>query len=258
MTALNKNKYEDNTEKHIKRNRHKLFSKKRAAAIFGVLFCAVLFMLSPVFTIKNIEITSMDKYSKDELCEMLGIKEGTNMFLFNRFAASKVLKKDYYVDDYDISYKFPDTVKIDIVERKVRGYVPYMGSYLYIDEFGRVLEINSQMSSALPVVTGLKFDTFMLGEKINAENNEAFDIMVNIAQLMNKYELLDSVVKIDVSDTSKVTAYINNIEVNLGDMSNGDQKIRTMAEVVRNLGPNDRGVLDLSDLSKPIVFKYLT
>ena len=61
---------------------------------------------------------------------------------------------------------------ISLTERKVRAYVPYMGSYLYIDEFGRVLEINSQMSSALPVVTGLKFDTFMLGEKINAENNE--------------------------------------------------------------------------------------
>ena len=114
------------------------------------------------------------------------------------------------------------------------------------------------MSSALPVVYGLKFDTFVLGDKINAENKEAFDIMVTIAQLMNKYELLDIVVKIDVSDVSKVIAYVNNIEVNLGDMSNGDQKIRTMAEVVKNLGPNDRGVLDLSDLSKPIVFKYLT
>ena len=82
--------------------------------------------------------------------------------------------------------------------------------------------------------------------------------MFTIAQLMNKYELLDIVVKIDVSDINKVTAFVNNIEVNLGDMSNGDQKIRTMGEVVKNLGPNDRGVLDLSDLSKPIVFKYLT
>lgn len=49
------------------------------------------------------------------------------MFLFNRFKASKVLKNNNYVDDYDISYKFPDTIKIDITERKVRGYVPYMG-----------------------------------------------------------------------------------------------------------------------------------
>ena len=256
---MKKKRYdEDNTNKEVRRKRKKILNRKKITIIFSVLFCAVLFMLSPVFTIKNIEITSMDKYSKDEICEMLNLKAGTNMFLFNRFAASKILKNNYYVEDYNISYKFPDTVKIDIKERKVRGYVPYMGSYLYIDEYGRVLEINSEMSSALPVVEGLKFDTFSLGEKINAENKEAFEIMVNIAQLMNKYELLDIVVKIDVSDTSKVMAYVNNIEVNLGDMSNGDQKIRTMAEVVKNLGQNDRGVLDLSDLSKPIIFKYLT
>ncbi len=256
---MNKNKHENSVEnKHVKKRKRKLLNPKNIAVIICVLFGAVLFMLSPVFTIKNIEITTMDKYSKDELCSMLNLKTGTNMFLFNRFSASKVLKNNNYVEDYNISYKFPDTIKIDITERKVRGYVPYMGSYLYIDEYGRVLEINSQMSSALPVVEGLKFDTFVLGEKINAENKEAFDIMVTIAQLMNKYELLDIVVKIDVSDINKVTAFVNNIEVNLGDMSNGDQKIRTMGEVVKNLGPNDRGVLDLSDLSKPIVFKYLT
>ena len=32
--------------------------------------------------IKNIEITTMDKYSKDELCTMLNLKIGKNLFLF--------------------------------------------------------------------------------------------------------------------------------------------------------------------------------
>ena len=82
--------------------------------------------------------------------------------------------------------------------------------------------------------------------------------MVEIAQLMNKYDLLNIVVKIDVSNTDKIMAYVNNIEINLGDMSNGDQKIRTMGEVVKHINPNDRGTLDLSDLSKTVVFKYLT
>ena len=95
-------------------------------------------------------------------------------------------------------------------------------------------------------------------EKIEAENKEAFDIMVNIAYLMSKYELLDMVVKIDVSNPDKILAYVNKVEVNLGDMSNGDRKIRTMAEVIKNINENDRGSLDLSDLSKPIIFKYLT
>ena len=200
----------------------------------------------------------MEKYTKDEICEMVNIKEGMNMFLFNRFYAMKTLKSNTYIESAKISYKLPDTVAITIDERKVRGYVPYMGSYLYIDEEGRVLEVSSEMNRALPVVYGLNFSSFTLGEKIEAENKEAFDIMVNIAYLMSKYELLDMVVKIDVSNPDKILAYVNKVEVNLGDMSNGDRKIRTMAEVIKNINENDRGSLDLSDLSKPIIFKYLT
>ena len=114
------------------------------------------------------------------------------------------------------------------------------------------------MNRALPVVYGLEFSEFTLGKKIDAENKAAFDIIVEMAQFMNRYELLNVVVKIDVSDLKNVLAYVNNIEVNLGDMSNGDQKIRTLSEIIKNINPADRGTLDLSDLSKPIIFKYLT
>ena len=232
--------------------------KKGILTFLCVLAGICAFLVSPVFTIQNIEITEMEKYTKDEICEMVNIKEGMNMFLFNRFYAMKTLKSNTYIESAKISYKLPDTVAITIDERKVRGYVPYMGSYLYIDEEGRVLEVSSEMNRALPVVYGLNFSSFTLGEKIEAENKEAFDIMVNIAYLMSKYELLDMVVKIDVSNPDKILAYVNKVEVNLGDMSNGDRKIRTMAEVIKNINENDRGSLDLSDLSKPIIFKYLT
>ena len=232
--------------------------KKGFLTFLCVLAGICAFLVSPVFTIKNIEITEMEKYTKDEICEMVNIKEGMNMFLFNRFYAMKTLKSNTYIESAKISYKLPDTIAITIDERKVRGYVPYMGSYLYIDEEGRVLEVSSEMNRALPVVYGLNFSSFTLGEKIEAENKEAFDIMVNIAYLMSKYELLDMVVKIDVSNPDKILAYVNKVEVNLGDMSNGDRKIRTMAEVIKNINENDRGSLDLSDLSKPIIFKYLT
>lgn len=232
--------------------------KKGILTFLCVLAGICAFLVSPVFTIKNIEITEMEKYTKDEICEMVNIKEGMNMFLFNRFYAMKTLKSNTYIESAKISYKLPATIAITIDERKVRGYVPYMGSYLYIDEEGRVLEVSSEMNRALPVVYGLNFSSFTLGEKIEAENKEAFDIMVNIAYLMSKYELLDMVVKIDVSNPDKILAYVNKVEVNLGDMSNGDRKIRTMAEVIKNINENDRGSLDLSDLSKPIIFKYLT
>ena len=64
-------------------------------------------------------------------------------------------------------------------------------------------------------------------------------------------------VEVDVSNTSDIYATVNQVQVHLGTMDNMDQKIRTMAAVVVTIPEEDRGTLDLSDLSKPIVFQYL-
>ena len=246
-------------------NRNELQDKKnKLSPVKKILFLTVMVLavfavlLSPVFHIKQINITDMKKYSKEEICSMIGLGIGENLFAFSSQKANKILCADTYVEGVKITKSFPSTINIEINERKVRGYVPYMDSYLYIDEYGRILEIKGSFTDPLPVVTGLNFDSFQLGEKIEADNKDAFDEVVVIAQVMTKYEMLDTVVKLDVSNTEKITAYVNKIEINLGNITNCDEKIRTMAAVVKQIPEKDRGSLDLSDLSKPIVFKYLT
>ena len=136
-----------------------------------------------------------------------------------------------------------------------------MGSYLYIDETGRVLDVQEACHETLPVVKGLAFGSFTLGEVIPVENPEALDVVLNISQLMEKYELLDLVVEIDVSNPKSIYAYVNQVQIILGDMENGDTKIRYMAEVMKTIPKEDRGTLDLSELDKPngtVVFRYLT
>ena len=157
--------------------------------------------------------------------------------------------------------RLPDNIVIEEKERKVRGYVPYMGAYLYIDEAGRVLDVQEACREALPMVKGLAFGNFTLGEVIPVENPEALDVVLYISQLMEKYELLDLVVEIDVSNPKSVYAYVNQVRVILGDMESGDTKIRYMAEIMKTIPKEDRGTLDLSELDKPngtVVFRYLT
>ena len=111
------------------------------------------------------------------------------------------------------------------------------------------------------LVKGLAFGNFTLGEVIPVENPEALDVVLNISQLMEKYELLDLVVEIDVSNPKNIYAYVNQVQIILGDMENGDTKIRYMAEVMKTIPEEDRGTLDLSELDKPngtVVFRYLT
>ncbi|MGN0135180.1 FtsQ-type POTRA domain-containing protein [Anaerotignum sp.] len=230
------------------------------AGVFVVVAVACI-LFSPVFAVKEIKAEGASHFTTSELCERIGLSTGDNLFLFGKGKAEKILEENPYIADAKLSAKLPDTMIITVKERKVRGYVPYMGSYLYIDEEGRVLEVQEAYHEALPLVKGLSFGSFTEGEIIPVENPEALDVVLRISQMMEKYDLLDLVVEIDVSNPEDIYAYVNQVQIHLGNMENGDMKIKYMAEIMKTIPEEDRGILDLSALDNPkanVVFQYLT
>lgn len=230
-----------------------------AAILAVVVFACVLF--SPVFAVKEIKAEGIDHFTTSQLCEMIGLSSGDNLFLFSKGKAEKILEESPYIAEAKLSRKMPNTMLIQVKERKVRGYVPYMGSYLYIDEEGRVLEVQSAYHEALPLVKGLFFDSFTEGQILPVKNPKKLEIMLRISQMMEKYELLDLVVEIDVSNPDDIYAYVNQVQIHLGNMENGDMKMKYMQEIMKTIPEEDRGILDLSELDNPkanVIFRYLT
>ena len=230
-----------------------------ALVLIVVVVACVLF--SPLFAVKKIETEGASQFTTSALCEKIGLSKGDNLFLFSKSKAAKTLEKSPYIASAKLSAKLPHTMKITIKERKARGYVPYMGAYLYIDEEGRVLEVADSCRDALPLVKGLQFDSFTEGEILPVENTDALTVVLEISQLMEKYELLDEVVEIDVSNPKDIYAYVNQVQIHLGDMMNGNMKIQYMQQIVKKIPEEDRGILDLSGLDNPkanVTFRYLT
>lgn len=226
-------------------------------AFFGIIVIICIMIVSPFFHIQEIEIVNGDRFNLSEVKSITGVKEGKNIILLNSKKIESKLEESIYIADANVVKKIPSSLEIELYERRVRGYVPYMGSYLYIDEEGRVLETQSTYYDPLPEVIGLKFSQFKLGEVLEVENPEALDIVLQMSQMVQKYELLDLTLRIDVSNISNILLYINQVEVYLGNMIDIDQKIRIIAEVIKTIPEEDRGTLDLSDLTKPIIFQYL-
>ncbi len=243
------------------KRKKKEVSQKAVLALVLLLLAVACILLSPLFIVKEIRAEGNVHFTTSALSEKIGLSAGDHLLLFNKGKAEKVLEQDPYIADAELSVELPDTMVIKVQERKVRGYVPYMGAYLYIDDAGRVLDVQNACHEALPLVKGLFFDSFTKGEIIPVQNPEALDGVLRISQLMEKYELLDLVVEIDVSDPDDMYAYVNQVQIHLGNMKNGDTKIKYMAEVMKTIPEEDRGTLDLSELDKPngsVVFRYLT
>lgn len=224
-------------------------------AIFGTAF---FIAASPVFAVDKIVMNDLHYFTKDEICSQIGLNTGVNGIFFNKLKAENILKDSPYISSVKISFKLPDTMIVSVSENKICGYIKYLGSFLYIDRTGRVIDIKNETEESLPIIEGLKFSSFTINSEIPVENTEAFQAALSVSNAMCKYGVLDDAVSINVSDIDNLYAYINNVKVLLGDNSRMEEKIKTMAEAVKEISKEDRGTLDLTDLSKPIIFKYTT
>jgi cell division septal protein FtsQ len=217
-------------------------------------------MMSPLFAVNSVSVTGNTKLTDDYISRGVKLDKPANIFAFRVGAAERALKANPYVEDVDIKKDFlAGTVSIRVKERAVCGYVEYMSSYLCIDENGRVLEVSTKMDEQLPVVVGYKPDGFAVGELLNSDGDTHFTTLVTLARLIKKYEIEDSVVQVSLKEEGNTHIYINDIDVELGDIKDADEKIGMVKSIVQTLSDdNVKGFLDIKDVTKPARFKFLT
>lgn len=234
---------------------NKTFIKIFAVMVIFVIIWAVFFK-SPYFQINTIQINGLDNLTEEQVKSMLTTNEGNNIFSFSASKCEKRLSKSHYVESVSVSRDLPHTIVIDLNEYKLRGYVPYMGSYLYINENGLILDIQKNITKQLPVILGLNFDSFTAGEILRVDNPSAFSTMVELSRLFDKYQLLTDIIKVDVTNVNDIHLYVNKVDVEFGDMDNANRKILMLIEVLKQLDTNYAGILNLT--GDNATFEYLT
>lgn len=251
-------------KKNKNTNKKKLSLTKFLVIIIILIFLIIILFTSPMFEIKIINLEGTEKYSKEEILSKIKLSNNDNIFMVKPIYSKKILEKEAYIKSADIKIKFPSQVDIIIKERKIRGYVPYIeGTYLYIDEDGRVLESSKTYNKKLPIVDGLVFEEgFKIGEILKVKNQKSFEVVVKTANILAKYESeydeIDDIVKIDVNDPDNICIYIKNIKVLLGDLTQYDFKIRKMLTIVKEIPDKNKGFLDITQPENDSIFEFLT
>ena len=121
------------------------------------------------------------------------------------------------MDAIDVDVLSDDTIRIRVFEKPVIGYVRYLGSNMYFDKDGYVVESNDTITVGVPLVTGIVFDHMALGEKLQIENEKAFDMILLLKNILDKGDEPLYADKINISSRNELTVYFGGIEVSLGD-----------------------------------------
>lgn len=248
-------------EKVIRLNRKRKKLKRKKRSIYSLTFLllitlSLLIMLTaPGFAIQKVSIEGNQRFSNEEVEEILGINKQKNIFYFllrNKFYNDEVLNP--YVDDVSVEVSFPNAINVYIKEREVVGYVPYLGTYLCIDKEGRVLDTSIFIDENVPIIMGLDFDGFNMNQVLNVDNQETFDEMVNLISYLVKYEALSDIIKVDMTNMNNMVMYTKDVEVKLGVPENLHKKVQIMVQALKEV-QNLRGILNISNLNQPVTFK---
>ena len=109
------------------------------------------------------------------------------------------------------------------------------------------MESSEDRTSGVPQVTGLKFNYVVLNELLPVENDEIFKRILDITQLLNKYEIQADKILFDKS--MRKTLYFGEARVSLGSNDNIGEKIMKLKAILPELS-GKKGLLRMDNYSE--------
>lgn len=217
-----------------------------AIILIGLLI-AFLYIYSN-YKITTVYVDGNNHYSDEEIRNMvMDGAFGDNSFFLSLKYKDKSIEDVPFISKMDVTVVDPNTIRIQVYEKAVAGYIEYLEKYMYFDKDGVVIEASDQKSIGIPMVTGLEFDHVIVKQPLPIDNPEIFEEVLNITQLVSKNDL--SVDKIHFAKDGTVVLYFENIRVNLGSPQEIDEKIMCLPHILPSL-KGKRGVLRLENYTE--------
>lgn len=197
-----------------------------------VVFFTSVFILLAVYSVRinTFNFGGNTRYSDEEMKKILFPNDFAKITIYN-FIRSK-FKKNYnipFIQDIDIYITGFNSADIIVYEKSIVGCVRYMSSYMYFDKDGFVVESSNKLLDGIPIIDGLDFGRIVLYEKLPISNENVFNEMLDITQVLVGYGM--TVDRITISSDDNITLYIGNIEVYLGDSSELNGKINELKDM---------------------------
>lgn len=161
--------------------------------VAGILLLSLVLAIAfhPFFRVKKIKISGNTAVSDQEILEEAGIGYDDHLFAGISGSLIDILKLDYgdterrieaenpYIENIEISVSFPSTINIEVTERQKVAYVKIPDGYAAIDREGIVLEMSSDNDDSIrPLICGLDIDSVVLGKKLKAVDDSAYQKMI--------------------------------------------------------------------------------
>lgn len=218
---------------------------KKLLAVAAVSAAILLFIFFGL-RITTVRVEGTKIYSEEEIRQsVFSRKFSDNALLFSVYRRVYGVNKLPFVEDIEVSYEGMHTVKLHVYDKTISGCIRYMGQYVYFDKDGIVLQSMKEKKDEVPVVTGIRFGTFTVGEAFQVKEKSLFKTIMNVSQLIGHYDI--SVKRIHVAEDS-VVLYAGDIRVQLGKKELYDDEVSALSSVLETAQKEKlKGTIDMTN-----------
>lgn len=215
-----------------------------ATAILGLALFVVIGVVTPVMSVRNIEVQGTDRLSETELKNALEPIIGTPVALVDDGEVVSALKNFKLIEKYTTLLIPPDTLSVMIVERTAALAVPKGEELDLVDAAGVILEVVAvkDKPEGLPIAVGSSTDI----------NSKEFKASASVAlgispELRAEVESIEAPTPFSVKLTLK-----NGVSVLWGDASENSYKSLLLESIIEALGEQEVTMIDVSSPKSPV------
>ena len=255
-TSGKKNEYEKYGGKAGKKQQKKKkygAGKEKGGFPKWILFLLVFLLLLGIgfyvvivgFQVESVKVEGNVHYTQEEIIDMVMTNrlDQNSLYLSLKYK-NKEIQNIPFIDTMNVKVLSPHEVQITVYEKALAGYVEYLGSYMYFDKDGTIVEVSDTKTQGIPQVTGIEFDHVILYEPLPVENQKVFQDILSITQLLTKYDIAAE--KIYFNESFEMTLYFGNAKVRLGSGDNIEEKIMKLKTILPDIDKKS-GVLHLEN-----------
>lgn len=232
---------------------------KWTSLVILIMGGGIYFLLSPFFNIKNIHIIGNEKITQEMIISLSGIELEQNTFKISKHKVEQAIKTNSYIDSVKVKRQLPDSIEIQLTERKPAYMVTIGNAYVYMNKQGYLLEI-SQEKLDLPIITGILTpeEQIQEGNRLCTEDLQKLSNVIQIMDSANNNDIGKLITKINISDKQNYILELKSEKknVHMGDTSNLSTKMLYIKKVLQNEKKKEGDIFVNTDLStKGAIFR---
>lgn len=250
---IQKQRINSNIKKPPKRAR--TLTKIICTIIVGAILL-MIFALSPIFYITEIQVIGNEKVKKQEVISLLHIEENTNIFKEQNSEIKSRLKENAYIDTdkTEIIRNLPSTLCINVKERTAEYLLEFGGGFVYADKDGNILEISSKVINEKVIIQGLQTsqDDIKPGNKLSEQDMKNLSKLENILNSVKKHNMLDKVTSANISDDADIVLYLESEKkkIHMGEDTGLDTKMLYVKAILEKEKDNEGEIFVNMNLNK--------